>query len=236
MSAIDTASGQVTDLRLALGEKIGRTTGNRVVELLRAMYNFAKKQRIYVGENPAEGSGKFKPVERERFLQTHEAQKFFGDLEEEQDSKFRDYVKLLLYVGARRSNLLRMRWDELSIDGALWTVSGEKMKNGDPLTVPLVKEAVEILQRRAEKSDGMKGAKNNPWVFPGNTASGHAGPARKKWAAFVKKAGVSDLRIHDLRRSLGSWMANSGANTVLTMRAPGPQDHQRQLDLSKARQ
>jgi integrase len=206
---------QVTDLCTTLGEKVGRTTGNRVVGLLRAMFNFAKRKRLYMGENPAEGIDVFELASRERFLQVHEAQKFFGALEEEHDSNFRDYVKLLLYSGARRGNLLRMRWDELSLEGAQWTVSGEKMKNGDPLTVPLVKDAIEILQRRVSNSDG------SPWVFPGNTASGHAGPHRKKWAAFVKKAGVSDLRVHDLRRSLGSWMASGGSNTVLTMRALG---------------
>lgn len=211
----DISHTDVSRLRLDLAEKVGRTTANRVMELLRATFNFAKKQRLYQGENPAAGNGKFQLPSRERFLQPDEAHRFFRALGAEQDQDFADYVRLSLYSGARRGNVLRMRWDELQLDGARWTVRGEWMKNGEPLTIPLVQEAVDILRRRAESANG------NPWVFSGNTPSGHAGPFRAHWARFVKDADLPDLRIHDLRRSLGSWMASNGASTVLTMRALG---------------
>ena len=206
---------QVSRLRLDLGENIGRTTANRVIELLRAMYNFAKKQRLYTGENPAEGIGKFDLASRERFLHADEIQKFFKALDTAEDQDFADYVSLSLFTGARRGNVLRMRWDELSLEGARWTVGGEYMKNGEPLTIPLVQEAVDVLRRRND------GANGNSWVFPGETRLGHAGPFRKQWKRFTNEAGFPDLRIHDLRRSLGSWMAGTGASTVLTMRALG---------------
>lgn len=205
----------VVKLMLDLGEKVGRTSANRVVELLRALYNFARRQGLYAGQNPAENCERFDLPSRERFLQAHEAEKFFKTLEDEKDEDFADYVRLLLYTGARRSNVLRMRWDELSLDGAQWTVSGEKMKNGKPLVLPLVDEAVDILRRRALNANG------NPWVFPGNTAAGHMGSPRKKWAEFVKKAELRDFRVHDLRRSFGSWMAATGASTTVTMKALG---------------
>ncbi len=207
---------RVSRLRLDLGEKVGHTTANRVIELLRAMYNFAKKQRLYGGENPAEGSGKFQLQSRERFLQADEAQRFFKALDalprDQQD--FADYIRISLFAGARRNNVLRMRWDELNLDGARWTVAGEIMKNGEPLTIPLVEEAVEILRRREKKAD-------SEWVFPGGTPAGHMGPPRKQWLQLLKAASLRDLRLHDLRRSLGSWMSNTGANTVMTMRALG---------------
>jgi len=208
---------QVSKLRLDLGAKVGRTTANRVIELLSAMFNFAKQpaQRFFIGENPAEGIGKFDAVERERYLRSDEAPKFFEALNEEQDQDFADYVRLSIYTGARRGNVLRMQWSEISLSGAVWTLSGEQLKNGEPLTIPLVQQAVDVLQKRAAK------AKGKAWVFPGDTAEGHMGPQRKKWLEFVKRAGAPDLRVHDLRRSLGSWMANSGASTVVTMRALG---------------
>jgi integrase len=207
---------QVSSLRLDLGEKVGNTTSNRVIELLRAIYNFAREQRLYRGDNPAEGSGKFQLRSRKRFLETDEVQRFFEALDalplDQQD--FVDYVRISLFAGARRGNMLRMRWDELNLDGARWTVSGEFMKNGDPLTIPLVQEVIEILRRRAKTADP-------EWVFPGGTGAGHMGPQRKQWLQLMKAAGLSDLRIHDLRRSLGSWMSSSGAATVMTMRALG---------------
>jgi integrase len=208
---------QVSKLRLDLGAKVGRTTANRVIELLSAMFNFAKQpaQRFFIGENPAEGIGKFEAVERERYLRSDEAPKFFDALNEEEDQDFADYVRLSIYTGARRGNVLRMQWSEISLSGAVWTLSGEQLKNGEPLTIPLVQQAVDVLQKRTAK------AKGKAWVFPGDTAQGHMGPQRKKWLEFVKRAGAPDLRVHDLRRSLGSWMANSGASTVVTMRALG---------------
>jgi integrase len=206
---------QVSRLRLDLGEKVGRTTANRVIELLRAMYNFAKRERLYTGENPAEDIGKFDLVSRERSLHSDEIQKFFNALDAFEDQDFADYVRMSLFTGARRGNVIRMRWDELSLAGARWTVGGELMKNGEPLTIPLVQEAVDVLGRRTE------GANGSPWVFPGGAAAGHMGAQRKRWAALLKAAGLTDFRVHDLRRSLGSWMADTGASTVLTMRALG---------------
>ncbi len=181
---------QVSRLRLDLGEKVGRTTANRVMELLRAMFNFAKKQRLYTGENPAEGNGKFKLASRERFLQPDEAKAFFKALDDEPDQEFADYVRISLYTGARRGNVLPMKWENLNLDGARWSVSGEMMKNGEPLTIPLVQEAVDLLRRRGENANG------SPWVFPGGSAAGHMGAQRKKWIQLVKSAGSPDLRVH----------------------------------------
>jgi integrase len=211
----DISRADVSRLRLDLAENIGRTTANRVTELLRAMLNFARKHDLYEGQNPAEDAGKFDVPSRERFLQPHEAVDFFKALSEEDDRDFADYVRLLLFTGARRGNVLKMRWDEISLEGALWTISGEKMKNGDPLTIPLPRQAVDVLRRRAETANG------NEWVFPGETPAGHAGPFRAQWSRFVKKAKVPDLHVHDLRRSLGSWMAAVGSSTVITARALG---------------
>ena len=81
-----------------------------------------------------------------------------------------------LYTGARQGNILRMRWDEISLYGARWTVSGELMKNGESLTIPLVQEAIDVLRRREKTANG------NAWVFPGNT---------KSWARRTKAGQVA---------------------------------------------
>jgi integrase len=206
---------EVGRLRFNLSEKVGRTTANRVIELLRAIFNFGKREKLYAGENPAESAGKFQLKTRERFLRPDEAKRFFAALSEETDQDFADYVLLSLYTGARRGNILKMRAEELSLDGAQWSVAGEKMKNGEPLTIPLVSEAVEILKRRTESLNG------EGWVFPGDTPDGHRGPFRAQWERFTKEAKLHGLRIHDLRRSLGSWMVAAGASTAVTMRALG---------------
>ena len=47
------------------------------------------------------------------------------------------------------------------------------------------------------------------------------GPPRRQWEKLLERAGLSELHIHDLRRTLGSWISNTGASTVMTMRALG---------------
>jgi len=74
--------------------------------------------------------------------------------------------------------------------------------------VPLVAPAVAILTTRYEHRNGSE------WVFPGRRGS-HLKEPDKAWSRIVARAKLEDLRIHDLRRSLGSWMA--GQNVSLTI-------------------
>jgi len=203
----------VKRLRHALSNK--PTTSNHVTGFLRAMYSFAIRERLFQGENPAIGVGKFKTQSRERYLLPDDAAKLFKALEDEPDQDIKDFFSLALYTGARRGNLMAMRWDELNLDSAIWRIPYVKMKNGEALTVPLITDAIEILRRRAEN------AESTEWVFPAKSRSGHLASVKAAWARLLARAGISDLHIHDLRRSLGSWMAATGANVVMTQRALG---------------
>jgi integrase len=203
----------VQKLRFDLGKNIGHTTSNRVIELLRAIYSFGIKKRLFAGENPAAAAGKFKSESRDRFLQSDELPNFFRALEDEPDLDVRDFFRLALYTGARRGNLLEMRWDQINFESPSWRIPDTK--NHEPLTVPLVEEAVGILRNRASRAQSVD------WVFPGRGASGHLIDVSRGWSRLLKRAGVTNLRIHDLRRSLGSWMASTGANMVMTQRALG---------------
>ena len=100
-----------------------------------------------------------------------------------------------------------MKWDELDLDRATWRIP--ETKNGLPLDVPLVREAVQILRHRKQRS-------KSSWVFPTAThlkrsKSGHIVEFRETWKAILKRAGIADFRLHDLRRTLGSWMVMSGS-------------------------
>jgi len=56
-------------------------------------------------------------------------------------------------------------------------------------------------------------------VFPGKGASGHLAESAKAWQRIKKRAGVPDARMHDLRRTLGSWLAAQGHSLTLIGRA-----------------
>ena len=114
---------------------------------------------------------------------------------------------MLLLTGARKSNVLMMRWDAVDLTTGCWRIA--ENKSGSVVMVPLVGPAVELLLARKEASNG------SPWVFPGHKVGAHLTEPDKAWARIRTAAKLEDLRIHDLRRSLGSWMA--GQNTSLTI-------------------
>ena len=126
----------------------------------------------------------------------------------EPNQVIRDYILISLLTGARRDNVLSMRWRDVFIDQAEWRIP--RTKNGTPQTIPLSAEAMVILERRSKDAAGASG-----FVFPGGGASRHLVEPRKGWQRVLAQAGIEDLRIHDLRRSLGSWQAKTGASLAI---------------------
>jgi len=196
-----------------IGKERGRYAANRLLALVKVMYNKAKAWGLFAGDNPAEGVVRFPERSRERFLQHDELQRFVTALDEETNTTARDCLMMLLLTGARRSNVQSMVWKDLDLDRAEWRIPDTK--SGDPQTVTLTSRAVAILtQRQAEQE-------HPTWVFPGKGESGHIVELKSVWARLLKRAGIEDLRIHDLRRSAGSWMAITGASLPIIGKSLG---------------
>ncbi len=197
------------EIRL-LHEKIGRENGlyqaNRLLERIRAIYNKAIEWG-YKSENPTRNIKKFKEKSRDRFLQLDELPRFFQALEEEQNQVAQDYIYISLYTGARKANVLAMRWDEINFTSQEWRIP--KTKNGEALTLPLIKEAIDILKKRKKEAEKLElQTLQKEWVFPSQTSkSGHLEEPKKAWKRILQKANIKDLRIHDIRRTLGSYQA-----------------------------
>jgi len=207
----DIRRGEVVALHTRIGKENGPYAANRVLALLRAMFNKAVEIG-YEGANPCAGVGLFKEESRDRFLQPDELPKFFESLDAE-IPLFQDYFLVSLFVGARRGNVQAMRWDEINFDAASWRMP--RTKNSDPLTVPLSGPAMEILLRRKEAANG------SPWVFPSRGKTGHLVEPKTAWKRVLTRAGLTDLRIHDLRRTLGSWQASTGASMAVIGKSLG---------------
>lgn len=182
-----------------LGRERGHHTANRAYDDLRAVFSWGKKFGYVSIENPCTGVTKFKTRSRERFLRPDEFDKFFSVLKIERNIDFRDYVYLSLFTGARQANVLAMRWAEIDFDLALWRIP--ITKNKDSQTLPLTNLALQVLVDRHEKK------KSDEWVFPSDGVTGHLVEPKKAWRKFLLKSKLDDLRLHDLRRTLGSYMA-----------------------------
>lgn len=197
------------EVHLSAGRVTGKTTANRALDWLRAMFNWALRPQyaLFSGVNPAAGHTEFPEVQRDRFLQPSEIRPFFEALATEPNATARDFVLTELLTGARRSNVQEMRWSELDFDRAEWRIP--RTKNDDPQTVPLVEELVVLLQERKKTT-------NSVFVFASTKSkTGHIVNTAKSWKRLLQRAGLSDIRQHDLRRTLGSWQARTGASLVL---------------------
>jgi integrase len=193
----------VQALHSRIGTEKGIYAANRTLALLRAMLNKAEDIG-HRGANPAAGVKMFREESRDRFLQPGEAEAFFRALDAE-PQPFRDFFLLCLLTGARKSNVMEMAWADVDLLAGYWRI-GETKANM-PVLVPLVAPALAILRARRETANGAR------WVFPGRRPGDHLRHPERSWSEICTRAGLSDLRPHDLRRSLGSYMA--GANVSL---------------------
>jgi len=198
---------EIDRLHKKIGREVGIVTANIVLKLLHVMFNKAINEwRIWKGENPAHGIAKFSEQSRDRFLQSDELPRFFQAVAEEENVTIRDYVLISLLTGARRSNVLAMRWKDINFDRAEWRI--EETKSSTPQTVTLSPEVIEILHNRKPSNDAV-------FVFPGSGKSLHLEEPKKGWKRILERAGIEDLRLHDLRRTLGSWQAKTVASLAI---------------------
>jgi len=202
-------------------EKIGRENGlyqaNRMLARIHIIYNKAIEWG-WKGINPASGIKKFKEKSRDRFLHPDELPRFFESLESETNSTIRDYIYISLLTGARRANVQAMRWEEINFERKEWLIP--ETKNGDSLRIHLTEKVISILQNR------LKCSSKQEWVFEGTGRTGHLVEPKTAWRRILHKANIKDLRLHDLRRTLGSWQAATGANSYIIGRSLGHKNPQ----------
>lgn len=196
----------VVKLHAQVGAENGHYAANRALALVSKLYNFATDLGLSASDNPASRVRKFRETPRKRFLSADELPAFFAALDAEPNITVRDFVWLALLTGQRRGNVMAMRWCEIDLVAGTWTIP--RTKNGTSHTVPLPRRAVAILEERRRIC-------NADFVFPGVGRSGHLAEPKAAWQAILERAGITNLRIHDLRHTLASWQAGTGASLLV---------------------
>lgn len=200
----------VLEAKRACGK--GRYAQRAVVGLARTLFNWSSgkgdgKLNLWKVENPAVDVSVPKKEKRKRFLQPAELVKFNEELKKEEHGDFRDVLTLLLATGARKSNVYEMRWRDVSFELRNWHIP--RSKSGESYEVNLMPAAIQVLERR--RGEIPEDAKNDAvYVFPSTGKSGHLTDIKKRWVEFRKRCGLLDVRLHDLRRTKGSYAAISG--------------------------
>ncbi|AMN42105.1 site-specific integrase [Rhodoplanes sp. Z2-YC6860] len=179
-------------------------TTNRVVIVLRHIFNLARKWRVPgVGENPTAGINLAPDVKRERFLSLEEAQHLIASIEQDENQVAAKAIMLLLLTGARRNEITHARWDYL--DWEKRTLLVPLAKSGKPRSIALNAAAIELL-RSIPRLD------LNPYILP-SPLTGEPSPSLFfPWQRIRTRAGLPDLRLHDLRHSFASFLVNKGVS------------------------
>ena len=162
--------------------------------------------------NNASHIKQYKETARDRFLQPHEISNFMAALNESKNTQLRHFILLLLFTGQRKSNVLALRWENINFYNNILYLPDTK--NNQPQQIPLTEQAISVLKDIGIRDKG--------WVFPSHDSkSGHLENPKKFWQKLLKKAGIENLRMHDLRRTLGSYQAIMGSSMNIISKSLG---------------
>ena len=209
----------------AIAVENGQYMANTMLKRIRAIFNKAIEWG-WKGTNPAKGLKRYKEHSRDRFIRPYELPHALRAIKEYKDETTRDYFLTLLLTGVRKTNTVKMRWEQLDWEFGEWRIP--VTKNGDPVIIPLSAPAHELLRNRFENS-------SSPWVFPHKRdTQKHLTGIKEAWLKIKTQAtsylqeqkeyagfSLMDVRIHDLRRTFGSYQAISGASLQIIGKSLG---------------
>jgi len=205
----DITQSQIDQWHRDITENHGPYVANRAFEAVRGTINWQIKRYRYalpIGfVNPCYGVEKNRERPRRTILRPIEIPALANAIAAETDPVVRAFFWMCLYTGARRGELLALTWDRVTLNPK--RLRGEitfaETKNGDPHTVPLSADAVRVMREIPRSPTGR-------YVFPHRDRDDARVNVLKAWGRIRTAAGLPELRIHDLRRSVGSWLGASG--------------------------
>lgn len=190
-----------------LGER-SNAEANRAVALLSVMYRRASEWG-YLPEdypNPARGIQKYTIPSRDRFVTPEEMPALVDSIRQEENVYLRAAVWIYLLSGMRKSELLKLKWGAVDLTRA--EIRLEDTKSGRSHIVPLSAPALAVLKDLPRQL-------TNAYVLPGRLQGKPMVNINKAWGRIRRRAELEDVRLHDLRRTVGSWMAQDGASLHL---------------------
>jgi Site-specific recombinase XerD len=191
----------------ALHRRIGKDSGpyeaNRTLELLSVMFELAVTWGFLPegSPNPARRVEAYKEEKRDRWVTPEELPRLAQAIDQEPNPYARAALWLYLLTGVRKTELLTATWSNVSWDRK--ELKLPETKAGRAHYLPLSEPALALLQQ-IPRLDG------NPYILPGLKEGRHLVNIEKPWRRARKAAGVEDVRLHDIRRTVGSWLAQAG--------------------------
>jgi integrase len=187
---------------------------NRCAAVLSKMFSLAVKWRMRP-DNPCKGIERNTESKRVRYLSGDELERLTGALAKHGDRQSANVVRLLLLTGARKGEVLGMRWADVDLEAGIWSKPASSVKQNAAHVVPLSAPVRQLLSEIADEQAAKHKRGLGEYVFPGVGESGHMLDVKDSWASICKRAGITGLRVHDLRHSFASQLASGGASLPL---------------------
>jgi integrase len=177
---------------------------NRVQALLSKAFALAIKWK-WRTDNPVRGVERNQEHKRKRYLSADELARLTQALNEYHSQEIANVARMLLLSGARKTEVLSATWDQFDWDKGLWKKPGSSTKQKTDHEVPLSAPARQLLAKIREQQEATE-----RFVFPGPGSRGHRTGIKRDWTRLCALAGISGLRVHDLRHSYASQLASAG--------------------------
>jgi integrase len=179
---------------------------NRCLEMISKMFNLAEMWGLRPdGSNPRKHIKKYPEEKRERFLSAAELRRV-GEVLREMEQEGIELpsaiaaVRLLILTGCRLGEIMTLKWEHVDIRGKALRLPDSKT---GAKVVHLGQPAAEVLEKieRVEK---------NPWVIVGTKPGARLTDLQPFWQRARARAGLKDVRIHDLRHTFASTAVAAG--------------------------
>jgi integrase len=195
------------------------TRANRAAALLSKMLNLAVRWEMRA-ENPARGLERNHEEKRARYLAGDELRRLTEVLAAHPNQVAANAIRLLLLTGARRGEVLGASWDQFDLETGIWVKPSSHTKQKREHRIPL-SAPVRLLLAEMKVTADQRAAKVNQescsFLFPAQRrtrgarhSGGHLAEIKGAWRAICALAGLSGVRVHDLRHSYASILASEG--------------------------
>jgi integrase len=207
-------------------KRAGPYQANRTVAALSKAMNLAAKWK-WRETNPCKGIERNAEAKRRRYLDGNELVRLTDALNKHPDTQAANVIRMLLLTGARRGEVLGMRWADVDLGAGVWTKLGSTTKQKTDHVVPLsapVRQLLVDIRATAERLATKKHRAISDFVFPARVGGGHRVDIKKDWAELCRAANIittkktakgravvtHSARIHDLRHTHASVLASAG--------------------------
>lgn len=203
LKVADVSFADIDGLHRAITKRGRPYRANRVIALLSRIFSMAIRWHMR-SDNPCKGIERNQEHQRRRYLDAAELARLTKALAGYRDQQSANIVRLLLLTGARRGEVLAMKWKDLDLNTGVWNKPGATTKQKIQHTIPLSEAA-----RRLLLSIHQEASAGAEWVFPAND-SGPRRDVKDAWAALCRTANIHGARLHDLRHTYASVLASAG--------------------------